>query len=87
MAPRDGKALFQAVLDHEQKCKTAFDVGLPALLIAFRKDPLKSWAFMLIDSQPTRLKKTLFDKEGTERKRRVGGPEYLLEKFRVTQSF
>ena len=87
MAPRDGKALFQAVLDHEQKCKTAFDVGLPALLIAFRKNPLKSWAFMLIDSQPTRLKKTLFDKESTERKRRVGGPEYLLKKFRVTQSF
>ena len=42
---------------------------------------------MLIDSQPTRLKKTLFDKESTERKRRVGGPEYLLKKFRVTQSF
>ena len=55
MAPRDGKALLQAVLDHEQKCKTAFDVGLPALLVAFRKDPLKYWAFMLIDSQPTRL--------------------------------
>ena len=27
---RDGKALFQAVEEHEQKCRTAFDVGLQA---------------------------------------------------------
>ena len=28
MAPRDSKALFQAVVDHGQKCNTAVDVGL-----------------------------------------------------------
>ena len=41
MVPRDDKALFQVVVDHEQKCKTAFDVGLQALLITNQKDPFK----------------------------------------------
>ena len=28
MAPRDGKASFQAAVDYEQRCKAAFDDGL-----------------------------------------------------------
>ena len=41
MVLRDGKALFQAVVEHEQKCKAAFDVGLHPLLVAHQKDPFK----------------------------------------------
>ena len=41
-APRDGKALFQAVVDHEQKCKTAIDVGLQTLMVAYQNAPTKS---------------------------------------------
>ena len=47
MAPRAGKPLFQAVVDHEQKFKTGFD-WQPSI-------PFKTWVFMLIDSQPTHL--------------------------------
>ena len=42
IAPRDGKALFQAVVDHEQKCKTAIDVGLQTLMVAYQNAPTKS---------------------------------------------
>ena len=44
MALRDGKALFQAVVDHEQKCKTAIDIGLQTLIvaIAYQNAPTKS---------------------------------------------
>ena len=42
MPPRDGKALFQAVVDHEQKCKTAIDIGLQTLIVAYQNAPTKS---------------------------------------------
>ena len=42
MALRDGKALFQAVVDHEEKCKTAIDVGLQTLTVAYQNAPTKS---------------------------------------------
>ena len=42
MALRDGKALFQAVVDHEQKCKTAIDIGLQTLIVAYQNAPTKS---------------------------------------------
>ena len=42
MALRDGKALFQAVVDHEQKCKTAIDIGLQTLIFAYQNTPTKS---------------------------------------------
>ena len=42
IAPRDGKALFQAVVDHEEKCKTAIDVGLQTLMVAYQNAPTKS---------------------------------------------
>ena len=42
MPPRDGKALFQAVVDHEQKCKTAIDIGLQTLIFAYQNAPTKS---------------------------------------------
>ena len=42
MALRDGKALFQAVVDHEEKCKTAIDVGLQTLMVAYQNAPTKS---------------------------------------------
>ena len=42
IALRDGKALFQAVVDHEEKCKTAFDVGLQTLMVAYQNAPTKS---------------------------------------------
>ena len=41
MALRDGKALFQAVVDHEQKCKTAVDVGPQTLMVAYQNAPTK----------------------------------------------
>ena len=42
IALRDGKALFQAVVDHEEKCKTAIDVGLQTLTVAYQNAPTKS---------------------------------------------
>ena len=42
IALRDGKALFQAVVDHEEKCKTAIDVGLQTLMVAYQNAPTKS---------------------------------------------
>ena len=42
MALRDGKALFQAVVDHEQKCETAVDVGLQTLMVACQNTPTQS---------------------------------------------
>ena len=42
IALRDGKALFQAVVDHEEKCKTAIDVGLQTLTAAYQNAPTKS---------------------------------------------
>lgn len=42
MAPRDGKALFRAVLDHRHKCEIAVDVGLKASLVANQNAPSKS---------------------------------------------
>ena len=35
------KTLFQAVVDHEQNCWTAFDVGLQTPLVAYQKDLFK----------------------------------------------
>ena len=61
MAPWDGKALFLAVVDHEQKCKTSIDVGLQTLTVAYLNAPTKSvktqklFLFMLTESQPTSL--------------------------------
>ena len=42
MAPWDGEALLQAVVDHEQKCKTSIDVGLQTLTVAYQNAPTKS---------------------------------------------
>ena len=42
MAPRDGKASFQAAVDYEQRCKAAFMMAFKSLLVAYQKDPLKS---------------------------------------------
>ena len=42
IALRDGKALFQAVVDHGKKCKIAIDVGLQTLMVAYQKAPTKS---------------------------------------------
>ena len=42
MALRDCKALFQAVVDHEQKCKTAVDVCPQTLLVAYQNTLTKS---------------------------------------------
>ena len=42
MPPRDGKALYQAVVDHEKKCKTAIDIGLQILIFAYQNTPTKS---------------------------------------------
>ena len=42
LALRDGKALFQAVVDHEEECKTAIDVGLQTLTVAYQNAPTKS---------------------------------------------
>ena len=61
MAPWDGEALFQAIVDHEQKCKTSIDVGLQTLTVAYLNAPTKSvktqklFLFMLTESQPTSL--------------------------------
>ena len=40
-APRDGKVLFKAVVDHEQKCKTVIDVGLQTLMVTYQNAPTK----------------------------------------------
>ena len=42
MALRDGKALSQAVVDLEEKCKTASDVGLQTPMVAYQNAPTKS---------------------------------------------
>ena len=42
IALRDGKVLFQVVVDHEEKCKTAIDVGLQTLTVAYQNAPTKS---------------------------------------------
>ena len=42
MALRDGKALSQAVVDLEEKCKTASDVGLQTPMVAYQNASTKS---------------------------------------------
>ena len=55
MALRDGKALFQAVVDHEQKCETAVDVGLQTLMVACQNTPTQSLRTEILSVYADRL--------------------------------
>ena len=55
MALRDGKALFQAVVDHEEKCKTAIDVDLQTLTVAYQNAPTNSLRTQILSIYTDRL--------------------------------